>query len=254
MDDVERQYSGSGERWGWWYAIAVCKPLPSADESHIVAGSGVQPTVYGACLDNAYLANRELISEFVGDGEVLVGVSAWLCRGYLPEPPATHLRRCDLDRAAGTKKLYPEWGGCTPGMPSCSASLNGVLTKSRGRARTRPAWETCTCRSWTVTAVRTWLSLPRCGVAGNTCQSLLLSTTLVARSITEGGTRNPSCSGRASSTLGTLSFSATPHTEVPRKSRSWFGRVGECYPHPRSLCSQRCGYRTGDGGMGVSRR
>ena len=83
MDDVERQYSGSGERWDWWYAIAVCKPLPSADESHIVSGSGVQPTVYGACLDNAYLANRELIN----DGEVLVGVSAWLCRGYLPEPP-----------------------------------------------------------------------------------------------------------------------------------------------------------------------
>ena len=181
MDDVERQYSGSGERWDWWYAIAVCKPLPSADESHIVSGSGVQPTVYGACLDNAYLANRELIN----DGEVLVGVSAWLCRGYLPEPPGAHLRRCDLDRAAGTKKLYPEWlGGCTPGMPSCSASLNGVPTRFRGRARTRPAWETCTCRSRTVTAVRTLLSLPRCGVAGNTCQSLLLSTTLAARSLT----------------------------------------------------------------------
>ena len=111
MDDVERQYSGSGERWGWWYAIAVCKPLPSADESHIASVSGVQPTVYGACLDNAYLANMELISEFVGDGEVLVGVSAWLCRSYLPEPPGAHLRRCDLDRAAGTKKLYPEWPG-----------------------------------------------------------------------------------------------------------------------------------------------
>ena len=27
----------------------------------------------------------------------------------LPEPPATHLRRCDLDRAAGTRELYPEW-------------------------------------------------------------------------------------------------------------------------------------------------
>ena len=109
MEDVEVQYSGSGERWGWWYAIAVCKPLPSADESHIASSSGVQPTVYGTCLDNAYLSNRELISEFVGDGEVLVGVSAWLCRGYLPEPPATHLRRCDLDRTAGTRELYPEW-------------------------------------------------------------------------------------------------------------------------------------------------
>ena len=43
MKDVEVQYSGSGERWGWWYAIAVCKPLPSADESHIASGSGVQP-------------------------------------------------------------------------------------------------------------------------------------------------------------------------------------------------------------------
>ena len=107
MDDAKKQYSGSGERWGWWYAIAVCKPPPSADESHIALGYVVQPTVYGACLDNVYLSNREL----VGDGEVLVGVSAWLCRGYLPEPPATHLRRCDLDRAAGTKELYPEWDG-----------------------------------------------------------------------------------------------------------------------------------------------
>ena len=47
--------------------------------------------------------------ELVDDEEALVGVSAWLCQGYLPEPPATHLRRCDLERVSGTKKLYPEW-------------------------------------------------------------------------------------------------------------------------------------------------
>ena len=105
MQEAEMQYSGSGERWGWWYATAVCKPLPSADGTHISPVPGVQPTVYGACLDNAYLANRELVS----DGEVLVGVSAWLCRDYLPEPPGAHLKRCDLDRVAGTRELYPEW-------------------------------------------------------------------------------------------------------------------------------------------------
>ena len=107
MDHAKKHYSGSGESWGWWYAIALCKPLPSSDESYIASGSGGQSTVYGACLDNVYLANRE----FVDDGEVLVGVSAWLRRGYLPEPPVTHLRRCDLERAARTEELYPEWRG-----------------------------------------------------------------------------------------------------------------------------------------------
>ena len=107
MDDVERQYSGSGERWDWWYAIAVCKPLPSADESHIVSGSGVQPTVYGACLDNAYLANRELIN----DGEVLVGVSAWLCRGYLPEPPAFYNPRCEIAHLRRDNEPALQWPG-----------------------------------------------------------------------------------------------------------------------------------------------
>ncbi len=105
MADVEKRYSASGERWGWWYAIAFCKPLPSADELQVVVRSGVQVTVYGACLDNAYLANKELVD----NGEVLIGVSAWLCRDYLPEPPGIHLRRCDLERAGETKQLYPEW-------------------------------------------------------------------------------------------------------------------------------------------------
>ena len=107
MGDVEAQYSSSGELWGWWYAIAACRPLPSADESHIASVSGVQPMVYGACLDNAYLSNRKLI----GDGKILIDVSAWLCRGYLSEPSVTHLRRCDLDQVSGTKELYPEWPG-----------------------------------------------------------------------------------------------------------------------------------------------
>ena len=105
MEEAEIQYSGSGERWGWWYGIAACKPLPSADESHISPVPGVQPTVYGACLDNAYLANKDLVS----NGEVLVGVSAWLCRDYLPGPPGEHLKRCDLDQVSRTEELYPEW-------------------------------------------------------------------------------------------------------------------------------------------------
>ena len=117
--------------------------------------------------------------------------------------------------------------GCMTGTPSCSASRNGVPTRFRGRARTRPAWAMCTCRSRTVTTARTGRYRPRCGAAGTKCPSLLLSTTPAARSITGGGTGSLGSSGRTSSTLGTPSCSATRHTGVPRKSRSWFGMVGE---------------------------
>ena len=88
-----------------WHSIGICGPLPTADTTHIGATSDSQPTAYGACLDHAYLGYVELI----GSGDVTLAISAWMCRAYLPDPPATHRQRCDLNRIAETQELFPEW-------------------------------------------------------------------------------------------------------------------------------------------------
>ena len=200
MEDVEKEYSGSGERWRWWYAIAVCKPLPSADESHIAPVSGVQPTVYGACLDNADLSNRELI----GDEEVLIGVSAWLCRGYLPESPGTHLRRCDLEHVSGTKELYPEW-------PRELHDWHAIMQcLPEWRAHEVPGesvYETCLSDAYLQVADsydRKDRAIP---AAVWRCREYMPEPPAfynpAERSTTVDGTRTPSCSGRGTSTPGT---------------------------------------------------
>ena len=89
----------------FWHAIAVCNPLPAPDTTYIKNIPNIQPTVFSLCLDNAYLTNTELI----GNREVVIGISTWLCQDYLPEPPPTHRPRCDLNHIAETSEIYPEW-------------------------------------------------------------------------------------------------------------------------------------------------
>ena len=88
-----------------WHALAICNPLPTPDTTYIGGSSGIQPTTFSACLDNAYLTNIELI----GGVEMTIGISTWLCQDYLPEPPAILRQRCDLNHIADTQELYPEW-------------------------------------------------------------------------------------------------------------------------------------------------
>ena len=88
-----------------WHALSICNPLPTPDFTHIGTNSDIRPTVFSACLDNAYLTNVELI----GDGETAVGISTWLCQSYLPESPPSHRQRCDLNHVAETQEIYPEW-------------------------------------------------------------------------------------------------------------------------------------------------
>ena len=108
LDQVEvsqARYPEWDEILHYWHAVAVCDPRPTADATHIGRGASVTPTPYGACLDNAFLAYRQEL----GNSELVTGVSAWLCRDYLPTPPGSHRLRCDLDQLAATEELYPEW-------------------------------------------------------------------------------------------------------------------------------------------------
>ena len=105
IEITEARYPEWHELLHYWHAMANCDPLPTADATHIGRGSGITPTTYSACLDNAYLSYRETL----GNDELVVGVSAWLCQGYLPEPPDTHRLRCNLDHLGQTEELYPEW-------------------------------------------------------------------------------------------------------------------------------------------------
>ena len=105
IEITEARYPEWDDLLHYWHAVASCDPPPTADATHIGRGSGITPTPYSACLDNAYLSYRETL----GNDELVVGVSAWLCQGYLPEPPDTHRLRCNLDHLAETEELYPEW-------------------------------------------------------------------------------------------------------------------------------------------------
>ena len=105
IETTEARYPEWHELLHYWHAVANCDPLPTADATHIGRGSGITPTPYSACLDNAYLSYRETL----GNDELVVGVSAWLCQGYLPEPPDIHRLRCNLDHLGQTEELYPEW-------------------------------------------------------------------------------------------------------------------------------------------------
>ena len=108
LDQIEvtqSRYPEWAELLHYWYALVTCNPPPTADATHIGRGSNITPTPYSACLDNAYLAHAEML----GSGELTAGVSAWLCRDHLPDPPDTHRQRCDLNQLADTKELYHEW-------------------------------------------------------------------------------------------------------------------------------------------------
>ena len=107
IEATQQQYPEWAEILHRWHAIAVCNPRPTPDTTHIRTKSNVRPTVFGACLDNAYLG----IGEIIGDRDARIGVSSWLCQDYLPEPPGNHRQRCDLNHIAETQGIYPEWPG-----------------------------------------------------------------------------------------------------------------------------------------------
>ena len=108
LDQIEvtqTRYPEWEEVLHYWYGLATCNPPPTADATQIGRGSNITPTPYSACLDNAYLAHTDIL----GNGELTAGVSAWLCRNHMPDPPDTHRQRCDLNEMADTKELYSEW-------------------------------------------------------------------------------------------------------------------------------------------------
>ena len=87
-----------------WQAIAQCAPPPSAASEHLNQ-AGPLPTPYATCMDNVYLDNRKMI----GNDEVAVGISAWLCRDFTPEPPERNRQRCYLNEAQETREIFPDW-------------------------------------------------------------------------------------------------------------------------------------------------
>lgn len=105
IKSTQHSYPEWDETIRHWYAVVNCGPRASGDIEHIRAISGIRPTQYGACLDNTYLAFRER----GGDNEITVGMTAWICRNFLGEPPKTYRPRCELNNIADTKELFPEW-------------------------------------------------------------------------------------------------------------------------------------------------
>ncbi len=105
IEATQQQYPEWAEILHRWHAIAVCNPRPTPDSTHIRTISDIQPTAFGACLDNAYLG----IGEMIDHHDVTIGISSWLCQDYLPEPPGSHRQRCDLNHIAEAQEIYPEW-------------------------------------------------------------------------------------------------------------------------------------------------
>ena len=92
-----------------WHAISQCIPTPSDDALRSSSGVGDEATRYTRCMDDTYLSITRGADVGEQQGEFAGGISAWMCREHLPEPPPTHRVRCELDHKSRTEGIYPEW-------------------------------------------------------------------------------------------------------------------------------------------------
>lgn len=105
----ELRYPEWHEVLHFWHATSLCNPVPARHTLTSGSGGSEDATPYGACLDSVYLTLTGSREVAIRDGELASGISAWMCREYLPDPPARHDTQCALAHLEKTQALYPEW-------------------------------------------------------------------------------------------------------------------------------------------------
>ena len=136
ISSSEQQYPEWEGELRRWYAVAGCGPKATSDSSYIGRISDLEPTRYGACLDNVYLALRQTES----DEEIAIATTAWICQEFLPDPPENFRPRCEISTLADTQELFPEW---PERLHNWHAIMECLPRWVDTRIREDPAYTTC---------------------------------------------------------------------------------------------------------------